>query len=166
MNVILGLCHSYSGKVVTFQESLLLVNASFRKCHVSFVWLLLATAPIVRRAVTQPIGAVASSSQMKETWRLRKLAFTSNKDSWKVTTFPVCVPVYAYETRQCVMYFCLQTCVTFTKYITLVSSQEWLSPKHTFRVTQQNISQNWTIRTQTLLCTNSQGGTTNTLGLS
>ena len=34
------------------------------------------------------IGAVASSSQTKETWRLRKLAFTSNKDSWKVTTFP------------------------------------------------------------------------------
>ena len=31
MNVILGLCHSYSGKVVTFQESLLLVNASFRR---------------------------------------------------------------------------------------------------------------------------------------
>ena len=27
MNVILGLCHSFSGKVVTFQESLLLVNA-------------------------------------------------------------------------------------------------------------------------------------------
>ena len=35
-----------SGKVVTFQESLLLVNASFRRRHVSFVWLLLATAPI------------------------------------------------------------------------------------------------------------------------
>ena len=37
MNVILGLCHSYSGKVVTFQESLLLVNASFRRHHVFFV---------------------------------------------------------------------------------------------------------------------------------
>ena len=47
MNVIIGLCHSYSGTVVTFQESfLLLVNASFRRRHVSFVWLLLATAPI------------------------------------------------------------------------------------------------------------------------
>ena len=45
MNFIIGLCHSYSGKVVTFQESFLLVNASFRRRHVSFVWLLLATAP-------------------------------------------------------------------------------------------------------------------------
>ena len=36
-----------SGKVVTFQESLLLVNASFRRRHVSFVWLLLDTSPIV-----------------------------------------------------------------------------------------------------------------------
>ena len=34
MNVILGLCHSYSGKVVIFQESFLLVNASFRRRHV------------------------------------------------------------------------------------------------------------------------------------
>ncbi len=34
-------------KVVTFQESLLLVNASFRRRHVFFVGLLLATAPIV-----------------------------------------------------------------------------------------------------------------------
>ena len=37
---------SVSGKVVTFQESILLVNASFRRRHVSFVGLLLATAPI------------------------------------------------------------------------------------------------------------------------
>ena len=49
---------------------------------------------VVRRAVAQTsghpaqaIGAVASSSQTKETWRLRKLAFTSKKGLLKGNNF-------------------------------------------------------------------------------
>ena len=50
MNVILGLCHSYSGKVVTFQES-------FFACE---------TQAFEDVTSAQAIGAVASSSQTKE----------------------------------------------------------------------------------------------------
>ena len=76
MNVILGLCHSYSGKVVTFQESLFACKRKLSK-----------TSRLLRRAATgncpdrvtrdrsrqtsghpaQTIGAVASSSPTKKT---------------------------------------------------------------------------------------------------
>ena len=41
MNVILGLCHSYSGKVVTFQESLFACKHKLSK-----------TSRLLRRAAT------------------------------------------------------------------------------------------------------------------
>ena len=41
MNVILGLCHSYSGKVVTFQESLFACKRKLSK-----------TSRLLRRAAT------------------------------------------------------------------------------------------------------------------
>ena len=134
MNVIIGLCHNYSGKVVTSQESLFACKRKLSETsHVFFVRLLLATAPIVwagwplvwrlrlrvtltetrdstcprstakfylsvshviavvRRAVTQP----RRSGQLPVApWRRRRDVFESlrlqaNKDSWKVTTFPL-----------------------------------------------------------------------------
>ena len=47
MNVIIVLCHSFNRKLLPFKSLFLLVNASFRRHHLSFVRLLLATAPII-----------------------------------------------------------------------------------------------------------------------
>ena len=60
MNVILGLCHRYSGKVVTFQESFfackrkLLKTSRLLRSTAKFYLSVSHVIAVVRRAVTQP----------------------------------------------------------------------------------------------------------------
>ena len=86
MNVILGLCHSYSGTVVTFQESLFACKRKLSKTSrllrraEKFYLSVSHVIAVVRRAVTQPRRSgqlPVLSSPTKKTCRLRKLAFTS-----------------------------------------------------------------------------------------